>query len=79
MPRGRTANAQVTTLVNKVKAMVIGHSFFVEGVDREDMEFLRRPLVKLGVGVSIRRIERDEIYQAAGVRVWREEGEYDEL
>ncbi len=79
MPQGRTADAQIRTLVTKMTYMKPGTSFFVEGVCREDMEFLRRPVVKMGMGIRIVEVEYDEIYQCHGVRVWREEGEYDVL
>jgi hypothetical protein len=79
MPRGRTADQQVTVLVNKVMRLPVGHSFFVEGVASKDMEFLRRPVLKAGGGIMIWHTECDEIYQMPGVRVRREEGEFDDL
>lgn len=79
MPKGRTAQHQVKVLVNKVLAMRIGTSFFVEGVSADDMTFLRRPVLRAGAGIRIITVECDEIYQCYGTRVWREEGEYDEL
>lgn len=79
MPKGRTAQHQVNVLVNKVLAMRIGTSFFVDGVTAQDMVFLRRPVVRAGAGIRIVQVEVDEIYQCHGVRVWREEGVYDEL
>jgi hypothetical protein len=44
-----------------------------------DVEFLRRPIVRIGCGIKILEVEQDEIYQSPGVRIWREEGPYDEL
>lgn len=79
MPRDKTAEQQTRVLVEKLKRMMPGQSFFVPGVTRADMEFLRRPVVKAGVGIRIAQVEEDEIYFQPGVRVWREEGEYDEL
>lgn len=79
MPKGRTAQHQVNVLVNKVLAMRVGTSFFVEDVGAADMHFLRRPVVRAGAGIRIVEVECDEIYQCHGVRVWRQEGEYDEL
>jgi hypothetical protein len=76
MPRTSQATQ---SLVAKIRAMRIGASFFVEGVTREDVEFLRRPLKKLGVGAKFVETEYDEIYLCHGVRIWREEGPYDEL
>lgn len=79
MPRGKTAQSQVDVLIKKFERMRIGQSFFVEGVKRTDMEFLRRPAQRLGLGIRIMHVESDEIYCVPGVRVWREEGEYDDL
>jgi hypothetical protein len=79
MPRDKTAEQQTRVLVEKLKRMMPGQSFFVPDVTRADMEFLRRPVVKAGVGIRIAQVEEDEIYFQPGVRVWREEGEYDEL
>jgi len=79
MPQGRTADAQTRTLVEKMKWMKPGQSFFVEGVTASDMTFLRRPVLKAGMGIRIVEVECDEIYHSHGVRVWREEGDYDVL
>lgn len=79
MPRDKTAEQQVRVLVEKVTRMLPGQSFFIPDVKRADMEFLRRPLVRAGVGVRIAQVEEDEIYFQPGVRIWREVGEYDEL
>jgi len=79
MPRDKTADQQTRVLVEKMKRMLPGQSFFVPDVKRADMEFLRRPVVKAGVGIRIAQVEEDEIYFQPGVRIWREEGEYDEL
>lgn len=79
MPRDKTADQQTRVLVEKMKRMLPGQSFFVPDVKRADMEFLRRPVVRAGVGIRIAQVEEDEIYFQPGVRVWREEGEYDEL
>lgn len=79
MPRGKTADAQVKVLVQKFAKMVIGHSFFIAGVARQDVEFIRRPALRMGCGIRIAEVEEDEIYLVPGVRIWREEGSYDEL
>lgn len=79
MPRGQTADAQVKVLLDKFARMRPGQSFFVPDAVRLDMEFLRRPALKLGCGIKIVQVEQDEIYLQQGVRVWREEGDYDEL
>lgn len=79
MPRDKTAAAQMKVLIDKVIRMPIGASFFVPEATRLDMEFLRRPVLRAGCGIRIAQVALDEIYQQPGVRVWREEGEYDEL
>jgi hypothetical protein len=76
---GRPRSTRLQGYVNKVATMRVGQSFFVEGVKRAHLEFLRKPCVTAGVNLTIREVELDEIYQTAGVRVWREHGEYDEL
>ena len=79
MPRDKTYAQQVKVIVNKFIAMKPGESFFIADVEPDDVEFLRRPAVAAGCGITIRHVELDEIYQQPGVRIWREEGEYDEL
>ena len=79
MPRGRTADAQVKVLIDKFVRMLPGQSFFIPGATRLDVEFMRRPAQAIGCGIRIVRVEQDEIYLQEGVRVWREEGEYDDL
>lgn len=79
MTKARTSKKEIEAFVLKVRAMRIGTSFFVPDVTRQQMEWLRRPVLRAGVGITIVRVECDEIYQCPGVRVWREEGEYDEL
>lgn len=69
----------LATLVEKMTYMKPGTSFFVEGVTSADMAFLRRPVLKMGMGIMIVEVEFDEIYHCHGVRVWREEGDYDVL
>lgn len=79
MPRDKTAAQQINVLVQKIVRMRPGESFFIADVQPGDVEFLRRPVLATGCGLMIRRVELDEIYQQPGVRIWREEGEYDEL
>lgn len=79
MPRDKTAAAQMKVLIEKVIRMPVGASFFVPEATRPDMEFLRRPVMRAGCGIRIAQVALDEIYQQPGVRVWREEGQYDEL
>jgi hypothetical protein len=79
MPREKTGQAQVKVLVDRFVRMLPGQSFFIPDVTRKDVEFLRRPVLRIGCGIKILEVEQDEIYQAPGVRIWREEGPYDEL
>lgn len=79
MPKPKTGHVQTQVLVNKMAYMKPGQSFFIADVCREDVEFLRRPVVRMGIGIRIVEVECDEIYQCHGVRVWREEGDYDVL
>jgi len=79
MPLDKTGDEQVRALVNKVLRMKPGWSFFVEDVEPSDLEFLRRHVVKEKAGIRIVGVDVDEIYQTNGVRVYREQGEYDEL
>lgn len=77
--KGRARNPQIEAYVTKLCDMRIGQSCFFEGIKRADLEFLRRPALAAGINLTIREMTRDPIYQSAGVRVWREYGEYDEL
>jgi hypothetical protein len=79
MPREKTADQQIKVLIDKFVRMKPGQSFFIADVTRIDVEFLRRPVVKIGCGIKIIQVESDEIYFQPGVRIWREEGAYDEL
>lgn len=79
MPRGRTSDAQVKVLVDKIVRMLPGQSFFIPDATRLDVEFLRRPVNAAGCGVQIVQVKEDEIYLQEGVRVWRMEGTYDDL
>ena len=56
-----------------------GESFFIEGVAPKEVEFLRRPILRSGVGITIRKVDVDPIYQKPGVRIWRQSGPYDDL
>lgn len=76
---GRPMSQQMASYVDQFKRYKIGQSFFVPGATVADLNFLRRPFKRAGLGATFRRVERDEIYQQAGVRVWREFGEYDDL
>lgn len=77
--RGRKADPRIQAYVDKFVRFRIGQSFFVPGATTADLEFLRKPFLRAGVGMVMRRVERDEIYAVPGVRVWRLAGEYDEL
>jgi len=57
--------------VKQLQAMQVGDSFFLAGIEKKDA----RPLLALGkkldVHLEARQLALDEIYQQAGVRVWR--------
>lgn len=72
-------NPVVAKVVDAFAAMKPGQSFFVAGASKRDMDFLRKPFIRAGLGYTMREVECDEIYQTAGVRTWRQHGEYDEL
>jgi hypothetical protein len=77
--RGRPVDVHTQVQVNQFLAMKIGQSFFVQDAKSRDLEYLRRPIKKAGAGIRIIEVKQDEIYGTAGVRCWREAGEYDEL
>lgn len=79
MPREKTGQQQIEVIIKKFIAMKPGDSFFIADVETGDVEFLRRPVLAAGCNIKILRVELDEIYQQAGVRIWREEGAYDDL
>lgn len=54
-----------------------GQSFFIPGVTRKDVEFLRQPFATTGLGVLMREVTADQKYGTPGVRIWRLHGEYD--
>jgi hypothetical protein len=72
-------NPALVKLVDRVAAMRPGQSFFVQGVKKPDMDFIRKPLNNEGLAHTMREVECDEIYQQPGVRFWRLHGEFDEL
>lgn len=77
--RGRPVNTAVQAKIDQLKRMRIGHSFFIEGAARAEFEFLRKPALNQGIGIAIKQVSLDEIYQMPGVRIWRKEGTYDQL
>ena len=79
MARGPKLDSKTQAMVDQFVRMPVGRSFFVPDAKRVELEFLRRPAVSAGAGIRIVHVELDEIYQQPGVRVWREEGPYDEL
>lgn len=72
-------NPVIEQAVEKFKNMRPGQSFFVPGASKRDVDKLRKPFIQAGLGYASRQVDCDEIYQTAGVRVWRLHGEYDEL
>lgn len=77
--RGPATDPETQAQLKQFAAMPVGRSFFVPDVRRADLEYLRRPAITMGLGIRILQVALDEVYQQPGVRVWREEGEYDEL
>lgn len=75
--RGRPLNAAHQEALNKFLAMKPGQSFFVEGANSRDLEFLRRMANAKGAGMKRIEVQQDEIYGIAGVRCWRLSGPYD--
>lgn len=68
---------RIRALVDKFATYKPGQSFFIPGVEPDAVNFLRRPVKQAGLAMLVRRVERDEIYGVAGVRVWRLPGSYD--
>lgn len=76
---GAPRDPKLAAYIQKLCDMRPGQSCFFAGMNRLDVEFLRRPAISAGINLTIREVERDEIHAMAGVRVWRDAGEYDEL
>jgi len=76
--RGPKPNPELIEQIEKFKAYKIGDSFFVPGKKASDLEYLRRPAIKAGVGIKIRFVESDPVHITSGVRVWRCSGPSDE-
>jgi len=75
---GRPPDPAVQALVDKFAAFLPGRdSFFVPDVTLADVEFLRKPFLRAGLGVSFRHTNDDPCHESPGVRVWRLEGPYD--
>lgn len=74
---GRKADPELLKQVEHFKALKVGDSFFVEGKTAAEMEYLRRPVIRAGVGITIRNIECDVVHKTKGVRVWRLSGPHD--
>lgn len=72
---GSNAGKRVTTLHtlyhDKLKALAVGDSFFVEGKTRADLQPVLRYAKRIGVKLSALDTDEDEVYMVPGVRVWR--------
>jgi hypothetical protein len=78
--RGRKRSPVIESYLDRIKSLIPGkQSCFFPGAKRADLEFLRKPCKTEGLRIMIREVECDEIYCGPGVRLYREEGEYDEL
>lgn len=75
--RRRERSPQMQGYIDAFAAFKPGQSFFVPGAKRADLEFLRAPFVDAGLGMLMREVECDQKHGVAGVRVWRQHGEYD--
>lgn len=76
---GRPRDAKLAGYIQQLCDLRVGQSCFFGNLTRTDIEFLRRPAVQAGINLTIRELDKDEIHMTPGVRVWREEGIYDEL
>ena len=70
---------QIAQYVALILRMQPGMSVFVPDATTEQLEFLRKPVQKAGADIELCHVAEDEIYQQPGVRLFRREGEYDEL
>lgn len=77
--QGRSESPMILGYVERFQRFKPGQSFFIEGAKPGDVEFLRRPILRAGMGITIRAVKADEIYKKPGVRVWRQSGPYDDL
>lgn len=78
--RGRPTAPEVRSQVERFKHFRAGRdSFFVPDATVKDLEYLRRPVQRAGMGIAMRQVEDDAIYGGPGVRVWRLAGSYDEI
>ena len=75
--RSRERSPRIQGYVDAFAKFRPGQSFFVPGVKRKDVEFLRQPFVDAGLGVVFREVEMDEIHLQSGVRIWRQAGPLD--
>lgn len=78
-PAGRPRDDQLHDYVQRILALKIGTSFFLPDASRDQLEFLRKPCKDAGAQIEICQVTHDEIYGTAGVRVFRREGQYDQL
>lgn len=56
---------------DKIKAMAVGDSFFLEGKKPKDVTFLYQAAYAVDAKVQIVAVKVDEVYLTAGVRVKR--------
>jgi hypothetical protein len=75
---GPKPSPELLAQIEAFKTYKIGDSFFVPGRKASDLEYLRRPANKAGLGIKIRYIDCDPVHNTAGVRVWRCSGPKDE-
>ncbi len=76
---GRPPDPDIERYVEQILSMKVDSSVFVPDATREQLEFLRKPVTKAGANIEIIQTTNDEIYGTPGVRLYRRNGEYDEL
>jgi hypothetical protein len=76
---GRPRDLTLEQHVEAILALKIDASCFVEGATSAQLEFLRKPVADAGAKIEIIQVTSDEIYGVPGVRIFRREGEYDQL
>ena len=76
-PVGAPMDPKLHAQVRKFLRLKPGQSIFVEGVERKDVEFMRRPVMRAGAGIRIVTMQCDPTHNKPGVRMFRISGEID--
>jgi hypothetical protein len=67
----KVKNKEITSLLGQIEKMEVTESFFIPGVLRKDVEFIRQPAKLNGIDLKLISVTCDEIYKKSGVRVFR--------